>query len=134
LATTPDARVGDLLQLLSAQRNGALLVCENTHLVGIFTERDALKLMASGADLSLPIRDVMTTDPVTVSREATVADAIEKMSAGGYRHLPIVGADGEPSGVIAVRGIMHYLVEHFPGTIYNLPPDPNETQTHREGA
>ncbi len=111
-----------------------MLICEGPKLVGIFTERDALKLMASDDDLSTPIRDVMSSPPRTVPTTATVGDAIRVMSDGGYRHLPIVDAANKPVGVIAVHGIVHYLVDHFPATIYNLPPNPKDAPREREGA
>lgn len=134
LAATVDDSVGQVLQLLRAQRTGAALICEGTKLVGILTERDALKLMASGADFSQPVRNVMSSPPTTIASTATVADAIRVMSEGGYRHLPIIDPDGKPTGVIAVHGIVHYLVDHFPETVYNLPPDPNAAPREREGA
>ena len=90
--------------------------------------------MAQGADLSQPITGVMSSNPVTLSVEDTVAQAIERMSAGGYRRLPIVNADDEPIGIIGVHGIVHYMVDHFPGTVYNLPPDTRPGQSAREGA
>ena len=134
LAATANESVGQVLQLLRAQRTGAVLICEGDKLVGILTERDTLKLMASGADLSTPVRDVMSREPVTISSTATVGEAIRVMSEGGYRHLPIVDRDGRPTGVMAVHGIVHYLVDHFPETVYNLPPDPNAAPRAREGA
>lgn len=134
LATSPDATVADVLQLLRAQKTGAVLICDSGGLLGIFTERDALKLMAKGSDLSVPITDVMSANPTTLSQGETVATAIKKMSDGGYRHLPIVDASGQPTGVTSVKGIVHYLVDHFPNTIYNLPPDPQARTRAREGA
>ncbi len=134
LAATADETVGNVMQLLRAQRTGAVLICEGTKLVGIFTERDALKLMSSGADLSKPVREVMSCPPVTIASTATVGEAIRKMSEGAYRHLPIVDKDQKPTGVLAVHGIVHYLVDHFPETVYNLPPDPKSRSREREGA
>ena len=134
LATTVDATAGDALQLLRAQRTGAILICEGTKLVGILTERDALKLMAAEADFSTPVRSVMSSPPATIAAHATVGEAIRRMSEGGYRHLPIVDDQGRPTGVLAVQGIVHYLVDHFPSTVYNLPPDPKATTKEREGA
>lgn len=134
VAATADDSVGDVLQLLRAQRTGAALICEGAKLVGILTERDALKLMARGADFSTPMREVMSSEPATISSTATVGEAIRVMSEGGYRHLPIVDASGKPTGVLAVHGIVHYLVDHFPETIYNLPPDPKSAPREREGA
>jgi len=134
LAATADDTVGNVMQLLRAQRTGAVLICEGTKLVGIFTERDALKLMSSGADLSKAVRDVMSSPPVTIASTATVGEAIRKMSEGAYVHLPIVDSDQKPTGVLAVHGIVHYLVDHFPETVYNLPPDPKAKPREREGA
>ena len=134
LATTPNATVADVLQLLRAQNTGAVLICDGDQLQGIFTERDALRFMAEGADLSELISKVMSRKLVTISATETVAAAIKKMSAGGYRHLPIVDSAGRPTGVVAVHGIVHYLVDHFPETIYNLPPEPRVAQSEREGA
>jgi CBS-domain-containing membrane protein len=90
--------------------------------------------MRQKADLSRPVREVMSTNPVTVSTKSTVGEAIQRMAAGGYRHLPIVDDSGQAAGVVAVRGIVHYLVEHFPATIYNLPPQSNSAPAQREGA
>ena len=134
LAATADDSVGDVLQLLRAQRTGAALICDGPKLVGILTERDALKLMARGADFSTPVRDVMSSQPATISSSATVGDAIRVMAQGGYRHLPIVDDAGKPAGVVAVHGIVRYLVDHFPETVYNLPPDPKAAPREREGA
>ncbi|HEX2475341.1 MAG TPA: CBS domain-containing protein [Lacipirellulaceae bacterium] len=134
LAASANESVGQVLQLLRAQRTGAVLVCEGEKLVGILTERDALKLMASRADLTTPVREVMSREPATILSSATVADAIRVMAEGGYRHLPIVDAQGKPTGVVTVYGIVHYLVDHFPETVYNLPPDPKAAPREREGA
>ena len=134
LGIAPTATIAEAMQLLRAQKTGAVLVCEGSALAGIFTERDALKIMADGVDTKRPIRDVMSAEPVTLSAEDTVGTAIQKMSKGGYRHLPIVDELGQPAGVVSVRGIVHYLVDHFPGTIYNLPPGPDVVPKAREGA
>lgn len=134
LAATVSDSVGQVMQLLRAQRTGAMLVCDGEKLVGIFTERDALKVIARSADLSTPVGEVMSRDPITVPATATVGQSIRVMSEGGYRHLPIVDEAGKPTGVLAVHGIVHYLVDHFPETVYNLPPDPKATPREREGA
>jgi CBS domain-containing protein len=134
LAATASESIGQVLQLLRAQRTGAVLICDGEKLIGILTERDALKLMAGGADFSIPVREVMSREPATINTTATVAEAIRVMAEGGYRHLPIVDDHGKPTGVVAVHGIVHYLVDHFPETVYNLPPDPKAAPREREGA
>jgi CBS domain-containing protein len=133
LAATADESIGNVLQLLRAQRTGAVVICEGSKLVGIFTERDALKQMASGADMSAPVRTVMSSPPAAVASDATVGKAIRMMAEGAYRHLPIVDQNQKPTGMLAVHGIVHYLVDHFPETVYNLPPD-TKAAKEREGA
>ena len=134
LVVEQTSTIRETLALLKAQRTGSVVICHEGKLVGIFTERDALRLMASGASLERPISAVMTPNPVVVSANETVGAAIEKMSLGGYRRLPILDAAGSPQGVVKVSGIVRYLAEHFPQSIYNLPPEPNPVMQEREGA
>jgi CBS domain-containing protein len=85
------------------------------------------------AELDGPIEAVMVSSPVTLSVEDTIGTAILRMSSGGYRRLPIVDRQGRAMGVLQVSGIVHYLVEHFPKMVYNLPPVPHPAMHDREG-
>jgi CBS domain-containing protein len=122
------------LRLLKEARTGAAMVCIDGKLLGIFTERDALRLLADGANLDAPVANVMVKNPVTVRPSDTVGHAITLMSAGGFRRVPIVDAAGKIQGVLKVSGILHYLVEHFPKVVYTLPPEPHHKTVTREGA
>lgn len=134
LCVEPERSIRDVLALLKAQRSGSVMICRGDRLLGIFTERDALRLMASGALLDRPIESVMTPEPMVLHPDDTVATAITRMSAGGYRRLPIVTEQGELQGLLKVSNIMRYLVEHFPKTVYNQPPKAQAPQQDREGA
>lgn len=120
--------------MLKDQDRGCVFICRDEKIVGIFTERDALKIMASGADLNVPIEQVMVANPVTLLASDSVGKAIAKMSFGGYRRLPIVDDLGRPLGQLKVSGILRYLVEHFPKIVYTLPPAPHHAANEREGA
>jgi CBS domain-containing protein len=134
LAVSGDATVGDVVQLMRTQKGSCVLVCDDSgKLAGIFTERDAMRWMASAGSPATNIRELMTADPAKLEAKSSVGFAIEMMSEGGYRHLPIVNPDGVPTGVAAVRGIVHYLVDHFPNTIYTLPPEPGKKPSERDG-
>ncbi|MEN1681304.1 MAG: CBS domain-containing protein [Planctomycetota bacterium] len=129
----PDWSVSRVIRKMREEKTGMLLVVEGGRLRGVFTERDAVQMLASGADLNGPVAASMTPAPVGVGPRAAVGEAIEKMARGGYRHLPVL--DGQtPVGIVATKGVVHYLVDHFPDTIYNLPPDPSEPAGDREGA
>jgi signal-transduction protein with cAMP-binding, CBS, and nucleotidyltransferase domain len=130
----PQRSIGEVLQFMRERATGSILVCQDEKLVGVFTERDALKIMAEGTDLSSPIESVMIRPAVTVLADDSMSQAVTEMSRGGYRRLPVVDPEGRPLSVIRVSGIMQYLVEHFPQTIYNLPPQPEAATQDREGA
>ena len=130
----PGAPVREAFEQMKAQERGAVLVCREGRLVGIFTERDALPLMADAADLDAPLERVMTPDPVALSEHDTVGEAITRMAQGGYRRLPMVDAEGRPVGFVKVGSILRFIVDQFPSTVYNLPPAPHHSTEAREGA
>ena len=131
----PDRPVVEAVALMRRHRVGCLLVCQGERLVGIFTERDLTRrVLAAGTSLASPVGLFMTPDPVTVGPTQPINLALKLMEEGGYRHLPVVDAVGRPVGVLSIKRIVHYLAEHFPATIYNLPPDPNVFPLQAEGA
>jgi CBS domain-containing protein len=136
VAVVPAMTIADVIVLMQTQKVAAVLVCEDDLLVGVITERDVLRLLADKADLSQPISAVMSRNPVTVTDSDSVGVAIGRMAEGGFRHLPIVSSirPREATGMVDVRGIMRYLVEHFPNTIYNLSPKSSRATAEREGA
>jgi CBS domain-containing protein len=136
---SPRDSIEQVVRTMVGCRTGFALVMDGADgaekLVGIFTERDFLnRVVAAGAEVSQPVEKVMTAGPKVVRRSSTVQSAVEMMEAGGYRHLPVVGDNGEPVGVLSVKDVVRYLVEYFPARVYNLPPKPDQTQPAREGA
>jgi predicted transcriptional regulator len=134
LCAQPTDSVRAVLGRLQAERTGAAMICSEGRLVGVFTERDALHLLADGANLDNAVAEVMVRDPVTVRKTDTVGRAISLMSGGGFRRLPIVDERGQIEGVLKVSGLLHYLVAHFPKVVYTLPPAPHYKPAAREGA
>lgn len=130
----PEATLSAVLGELKSARRGSVSICRDGRLIGIFTERDALRSMAEHDDLNTPIERLMSTPVVTVSRDDTIEAAIARMSLGGYRRLPVVDDQQRPLGVLSVSSILHYLVQHFPEFVYNLPPTPEAAAQQREGA
>lgn len=125
-----------VVRCMAEARTGSVLILDSQGLpIGIFTEHDYLnRIVAAGHDVSLPVDGVMTASPQMVGLHASVYEAVERMERGGFRHLPVLGDDGKPAGVLSVKAVMHYLVEYFPAKVYNLPPTPTPTQPAREGA
>jgi len=134
LVVTPETTIRETFELLRKEARSSVLICGGDRLLGLFTERDALRLMARDADLDKPIRTAMSPEPVTIESTASVADAIHTMVKCGYRRLPVLDRAGCPKGILKVSGIVHYLVDYVPGAVYNLPPDPHFRTHDREGA
>jgi len=132
----PSTPIEQVVRCMAERRSGCVLVRDDGgEVLGIFTERDFVnRVVTQGLDVSLPIEAVMTPRPTTIAAGASVLHAVEVMSGGGYRHLPVVRDDGQPVGVLSVKDVVHYLVEYFPAQVYNLPPTPELQQPVREGA
>lgn len=134
LCVEPHVSLHEVFAQLREHRAGGVIVCRQGRLAGIFTERDALKLMAAGASLDASIDSVMVANPVSVRSTDSLAKAIRAMSVGGYRRLPVVDDQNQPVGMVNVANIVHYLCQHFPQAVYNLPPEPQAAMQGREGA
>lgn len=135
LSVTPDTSIGTAIETMREARAGELLICQGDDLRGIFTERDYVKrVLNADANLDDPISGVMTPDPVTAAISEPIGAVIRTMFEGHYRHLPVVDQAGKPVGTVSVKRIVEYLVDHFPETVYNLPPQPRQVQGAREGA
>ena len=108
--------VRSVVEHLKSQRVGCVLIVDVAgKLEGIFSERDyILKVYGVSKDEAIePISTYMTKDPIAVEPVATIAYALNLMSQGGFRHIPIVGPDLEPVGIISVKNIVDYIVNTF---------------------
>jgi len=102
LTLPPEASVQEACRHMHARRVGAVLVTETTGaLAGIFTGRDAVRVLAEARDpAATPLRQVMTRDPVTLPPGRTAIEALRLMHDGGFRHVPVV-QDGAVVGVVS---------------------------------
>ena len=115
-------------------RVGCVLVVEDARLVGILTERDLLLKLEQGG-LDQPLRLLMTPEPEVLKADDPIVYALNKMSVGGFRHVPLVDAERRPVGVISVKDIVDYICDFFPNDVLTVPPDParGETWSGRDG-
>lgn len=131
---SPDMPLSEVYETLDRNRHGAAMVCDGDEVVGIFTDRDILYRTAlEGIDPNTPVRDVMSTRPHTVRLDQKLADAIAAMADGGYRHTPVIDADGNQVGLLSTRVILKFIADHFPETVLNLPPRLDQLLTTPEG-
>jgi signal-transduction protein with cAMP-binding, CBS, and nucleotidyltransferase domain len=105
----PGLGVADAIRRMHQAGTDCLLVCDESGLIGIFTDRDAVVKAADKRLQLYTVGDFMTRDPVVLRREDTLAVAIHKMAVGEFRHIPIVDG-GRPIGVVAAADIFRHLV------------------------
>jgi len=112
LGVSPDTSAGDVIKKMKAAGVGCALVLEDGELVGIFTERDLLnKLTGSAArPADTAVRQLMSMYPEVLSDRDSVATAVNKMSIGRYRHIPIRKADGSYS-VTSIKHVLKYIAK-----------------------
>lgn len=135
LCLGPSRPVAEAVALMRQHAVGCVLICEQGRLAGIFTERDLLcRVLAPGRGLDMPLSACMTPRPVSVQPSASIGTALARMEEGGYRHLPVTDCSGRAVGILSVKRIVHYLVEHFPATVHCQPPDPDVYPRAPEGA
>lgn len=131
------ASLRSVIERMNQERTGCVLIVDDGRLSGVFTERDVLtKLVDKDIDIDrTPVEDLMTPDPECLTLDDGIAYALNKMTVGGFRHIPLVDGHGRPAGIVAMRNIVEYLVELFPRGVLNLPPTPNLAIARtREGA
>jgi signal-transduction protein with cAMP-binding, CBS, and nucleotidyltransferase domain len=107
LGVTPDTPALEVIQRMQDGHVGCALVLEAGRLVGIFTERDVLnKLIGKNALAeTTAVRALMSPDPEILQQTDSVATALNKMSMGRYRHIPVQ----RPDGTYCVTSIKHVL-------------------------
>ena len=112
VAVRPDETVQLAIARMLEDNVGAVAVCERDGtLVGIFTERDVLRLAGEGSRFGeVSVRDVMTPRPVTLSPDDEIVSAARLMGERKIRHVPIV-QDGRVLGIAGIRDVLGSLVE-----------------------
>ena len=101
------ASIQEAARVMTAHRVSSLLVVEEFRLVGIVTDRDLRnRVVAAGIDTGLPVSCIMTADPFTGSADALAFQVLMEMTSRNIHHLPILGPDGGPEGVITTTDLM----------------------------
>jgi len=104
------------IELLKRKNFGCVIVQDkNDNICGIFTERDCfLKLLGKEINFDeTPVSGYMTKNPETGKPDDTIAYALNLMSQGGFRHLPITDGSGMAVGIISIRDVIDYIVESY---------------------
>ncbi|MEQ9408520.1 MAG: CBS domain-containing protein [Fuerstiella sp.] len=137
IALPRSATVADAVDAMIENKMGAVLIVEDGQLFGLFTERDILTrvVAAERVPSQTPITEVMTTSPECLSFDDEIVFALNRMTVGGFRHVPILDENGVPTTVVSMRDVVEHIVSFYSNEVFNLPSSPGEGAfSHREGA
>jgi CBS domain-containing protein len=117
----PDAKVIEALQLMAKKDVGALLVMDGGKLEGIISERDyARKVILHGkSSQDIPVREIMTTNVVTVDPSQSVEDCMSLMTQRRVRHLPVCEGD-KLMGLVSIGDLVKEVIAEQEQTIKQL--------------
>ena len=117
ISIEPTSDLATAAKLLSKHRIGSVVIRgAGERVVGILSERDIVRAVSeqgAGA-LALPVGQVMTRDVATCGEDDTVASIMERMTAGKFRHMPVV-ANGRLVGLISIGDVVKQRVEEIEG-------------------
>jgi len=110
LAVTPDTAATEVVNQMRQARLGCALVLDHGKLVGIFTERDLLSKLTGHAAQppTTPVKHLMSANPEVLRESDSVAAALNSMSIGRYRHIPVQKSDGSYY-VTSIKHVLKYL-------------------------
>jgi CBS domain-containing protein len=111
VAVAPSSTVLEALKVWAEKESGAVVVINDGHLVGIFSERDyARKVVLQGkASKDTPVREIMTEKVVCVRPEQTIEDCMGLMTDRRIRHLPVL-EHKKVIGVISIGDVVKEML------------------------
>ena len=104
VTTDPETSIRAAIETLHKKHIGSLVITDSDQkCIGIFTERDVLRVVAQGVNLDAPIEEVMTSNVITIGEEASLEEARRLIVTHAVRHLPVVNGQAKLVGLLSVR-------------------------------
>ena len=111
LTVAPEDTIGETAQRMVEMGVSSAVVSDYGRMIGIVTERDLTRAVAGRVHTSeARVREWMTPDPVTLTRDASAAEAARIMLEHGFRHVPIV-EDDHTIGIVSIRDVARWSTE-----------------------
>ena len=111
LSVDPSDTIGETAQQMVERGVSSAVVSDYGNLIGIVTERDLTRAVAGRVHSSeARVREWMTSEPVTLTADASPKEAAETMLDNGFRHVPIV-EDGRAVGIVSIRDVARWSTE-----------------------
>ncbi len=115
VAIEPAATLAEAAKLLADKRIGAALILgADRRIVGIISERDIVRALAArgAAALDAPVSRTMTRNVETCNENESIRNIMERMTAGKFRHLPVVD-QGRVTGIVSIGDAVKYRLQEM---------------------
>lgn len=111
----PETSIRDAVETMVENNIGCVLVGDGGSVLGIFSERDLLVKLARRMPEAQdePVRRYMTSNPEMLEASTPLAFALNRMSLGDFRHLPVTEG-GRFQGIISLRDFLGLLFRWYP--------------------
>ena len=104
----PQATLADAARTMAEKNIGFVVLTEGDRLVGVVSERDVVKALASGMPLNTPLEKIATKRVITIEPEKSVVEAADLMAENKIRHL-VIAERGRAVGVVSLRDLVRLL-------------------------
>jgi CBS domain-containing protein len=107
-----ETRALDVVSLMKNSNSGCALIVNGEKLAGIFTEHDVLRKMTgtNAKPGTAAIKELMSANPEFLHEKDSVASALNKMSTGRYRHIPVLKSDGSYT-IASINSVLKYIAK-----------------------
>jgi CBS domain-containing protein len=107
ITASPSMTVKETIETLYEKHVGCVVsIDDDKKCIGIFTERDAIRLVAKNVQLDQPLDNVMTKNVVTIQEDSSINKARRVIRAHRIRHLPVVNQKGRIVGLLSMRALL----------------------------
>ncbi len=107
ITASPSMTVKETIEILYEKHIGCVVsIDDDKKCIGIFTERDAIRLVAENVQLDQPLDNVMTKNVVTIQEDSSINEARRAIYTHRIRHLPVVNQKGRLVGLLCIRELL----------------------------
>ena len=118
---SPDATVYAAIELMADKNIGAVPVVQEGRLLGMLSERDYTRnvILKGKSSKNSLVREIMSTDPATVSPDESLGECMRLMTDKRVRHLPVV-QNGELVGILSIGDLVKWIISSQTAAIEQL--------------
>ena len=107
ITASPNMTVKEAIKTLYEKHIGCVITIDgNKTCIGIFTERDAIRLVAENVDLNQPLGNVMTKNIITIQEDSSINEVRKTIQNHSIRTLPVVNQENKLVGLLSVRALL----------------------------